>query len=519
MTELLGNLGSGFANALTLTNLAAGFTGVVLGTAVGVLPGLGPSVAISLLLPVTFGLDPTTAFIMFGGIYYGAMYGGAITAILINTPGDASAAVTTIDGYKMARSGRAGPALATSMIGSFVAGTLGTVLLMLLAPLLVNAALVFGPPEYFALMLLALACVGGLGGQRPAKAVIAVSIGLLIAMIGIDLQTGVTRFTFGLPHLAGGISVVVAAIGLFAVGEVLWMASQAHSTSHKAVEIGRLTMSRDDWRRSWPAWLRGSFLGFGTGILPGTGGTFATFMSYGVERSVSRRPEEFGRGAIEGVAGPEAANNAAAAGAMVPLLGLGIPGSATTAVMLAAFQMYGITPGPLLFTEQSSLIWTMIASLYIANVLLLVLNLPLVGIWVKVLAIPRPMLAGVVVLFAMVGAYSLNGSRADVLTVCALGALGFGLRYAGFSLGPVLLGIVLGPLIEQEFRRALAMSGGDFSVFVSRPIALAILLLSLLVMSVPFIRGRRRSAPGAPPVPAVNDAPATAKIQSSESSS
>jgi putative tricarboxylic transport membrane protein len=420
------------------------------------------------------------------------MYGGAITAILINTPGDAAAAVTTLDGYKMARSGRAGPALSTSMIGSFIAGTLGTILLMLLAPALVNAALYFGPPEYFALMLLALACVGGLGAQRPAKAVVAVSIGLMIAMIGIDLQTGVSRFTFGLPQLAGGVGVVVAAIGLFAIGEVLWMAAHHHSAVHQTTKIGSLTMSKEDWRRSWPAWLRGSFLGFGSGMLPGSGGTFATFMAYGLERSVSRKPEEFGHGAIEGVAGPEAANNAAAAGAMVPLLGLGIPGSATTAVMLAAFQMYGITPGPLLFNEQASLIWTMIASLYLANVLLLVLNLPLVGIWVKVLQIPRPMLAGAVVLFAMIGTYSLNGSRADVVTACVLGALGFGLRWAGFSLGPVLLGVVLGPLIEQEFRRALAMSGGDFSVFVTRPIALGILTLSVLALSVPFLRGRRR---------------------------
>jgi putative tricarboxylic transport membrane protein len=515
MTELLTNLAHGFGNALTLTNIAAGFAGVVLGTFVGVLPGLGPSVAISLLLPVTFGLDPTTAFIMFGGIYYGAMYGGAITAILINTPGDASAAVTTIDGYKMARSGRAGPALATSMIGSFVAGTIGTMLLMVLAPALVNAALLFGAPEYFALMVLALACVGGLGAQRPAKAALAVSIGLLIAMIGIDLQTGVARFTFGLPHLAAGIGVVVAAIGLFAIGEVLWMASQHRAGLQKASDIGRVTMSRSDWRRSWPAWLRGSVLGFGTGILPGTGGTFATFLSYGVERAVSRKPKEFGHGAIEGVAGPEAANNACAAGAMVPLLGLGIPGSATTAVMLAAFQMYGITPGPLLFSEQASLIWTLIASLYLANVLLLVLNLPLVGIWIRVLTIPRPMLAGAVVLFALVGTYSLNGSRADVLTVCALGALAFGLRYVGLSLGPVLLGVVLGPLIEQEFRRALAMSGGDLSVFVTRPIALGILLLSLLIASVPLLRGRRRDRSAAPSV----EGGAQSHIRSSESSS
>jgi putative tricarboxylic transport membrane protein len=514
MTELLGNLAHGFGNALTLTNLAAGFAGVVLGTFVGVLPGLGPSIAISLLLPVTFGLDPTTAFIMFGGIYYGAMYGGAITAILINTPGDASAAVTTLDGYKMARSGRAGPALATSMIGSFVAGTVGTLLLMLLAPALVTASLVFGAPEYFALMVLALACVGSLGSERPAKAALAVSIGLLIAMIGIDLQTGVARFTLGMAHLAGGIGVVVAAIGLFAIGEVLWMASQPPAVQQTAAAIGRVSMSRSDWRRSWPAWVRGSFVGFGTGILPGTGGTFATFLSYGVERSVSKRPEEFGHGAIEGVAGPEAANNASAAGAMVPLLGLGIPGSATTAVMLAAFQMYGITPGPLLFTEQSSLIWTLIASLYVANVLLLILNLPLIGIWIKVLMIPRPMLAGAVVLFALLGTYSLNGSQADVVTVCLLGALGFGLRHAGLSLGPVLLGVVLGPLIEQEFRRALAMSGGDPSVFVTRPVALSILALSLVIALVPVIRGRRsRRAPTPTPDDAV-----PAPVRSSESS-
>lgn len=497
MNELLAHLGIGFGVALSPANLLAGFVGVVLGTAVGVLPGIGPAVAISLLLPTTFGLDPATAFIMFGGIYYGSMYGGSTTSILVNTPGDASAAVTTIDGTEMTRRGRAGAALTTAAIGSFVAGTFGTAMLMLVAPALVEVSLQFGPPEYFALMLLALTAVSSLAAESRAHAATAMFIGLLIAMIGIDLQTGVPRLTFGRPELLGGIDVVLAAVGLFAIGEVLWTASTNRDQDSPPAVVGRLMMTAEEWRRSIPAWIRGTLVGFSVGLLPGAGGTTATFMSYSLERSVSKRPDEFGHGAIEGVAGPEAANNASAAGAMVPLLGLGLPGSGTTAVMLAAFQLYGLTPGPLLFEQQPELVWGLIASLYIGNVLLLVLNLPLVGLWVKLLQVPQPLLAGIIVLFATLGAYSLNGSIGDVIIAFALGALAFGLRRFHFPLPPVLLGLVIGPLFEQELRRSLAISGGAASIFFTRPIAATLIAVTAVMVVWPLVVRRRPGILGA----------------------
>ena len=494
MNDLLAHLAIGFGVALSPANLLAGFIGVVLGTAVGVLPGIGPAVAISLLLPTTFGLDPATAFIMFGGIYYGSMYGGSTTSILVNTPGDASAAVTTIDGTEMTRRGRAGAALTTAAIGSFVAGTFGTAMLMLVAPALVEVSLQFGPPEYFALMLLALTAVSSLAADSRAHAATAMFIGLLIAMIGIDLQTGVPRLTFGRPELLGGIDVVLAAVGLFAIGEVLWTASTSGDQHVPPGVVGRLMMTAEEWRRSIPAWIRGTLVGFSVGLLPGAGGTTATFMSYSLERSVSKRPDEFGHGAIEGVAGPEAANNASAAGAMVPLLGLGLPGSGTTAVMLAAFQLYGLTPGPLLFEQQPELVWGLIASLYIGNVLLLVLNLPLVGLWVKLLQVPQPLLAGIIVLFATLGAYSLNGSIGDVIIAFALGALAFGLRRFHFPLPPVLLGLVIGPLFEQELRRSLAISGGAATIFFTRPIAATLIAVTAVMVVWPLVVRRRRPA-------------------------
>jgi putative tricarboxylic transport membrane protein len=497
MNELLAHLAIGFGVALSPANLLAGFVGVVLGTAVGVLPGIGPAVAISLLLPTTFGLDPATAFIMFGGIYYGSMYGGSTTSILVNTPGDASAAVTTIDGTEMTRRGRAGAALTTAAIGSFVAGTFGTAMLMLVAPALVEVSLQFGPPEYFALMLLALTAVSSLAAESRAHAATAMFIGLLIAMIGIDLQTGVPRLTFGRPELLGGIDVVLAAVGLFAIGEVLWTASTNRDQDSPPAVVGRLMMTAEEWRRSIPAWIRGTLVGFSVGLLPGAGGTTATFMSYSLERSVSKRPDEFGHGAIEGVAGPEAANNASAAGAMVPLLGLGLPGSGTTAVMLAAFQLYGLTPGPLLFEQQPELVWGLIASLYIGNVLLLVLNLPLVGLWVKLLQVPQPLLAGIIVLFATLGAYSLNGSIGDVIIAFALGALAFGLRRFHFPLPPVLLGLVIGPLFEQELRRSLAISGGATSIFFTRPIAATLIAVTAVMVVWPLVVRRRPGILGA----------------------
>lgn len=474
------NLFAGFAIALTPENLLFGLIGVVLGTAVGILPGLGPAVAISLLLPLTFGLDPVSAFIMFGGIYYGALYGGATTAILVNTPGSASAAVTTFDGYPLSRQGRSGTALTAAIVGSFIGGTFATFMLMILAPTLVELALNFGPPEYFALMLLALVLVASVGNGSLAKAVFATFLGVGIGLIGIDLQTGEARMTFGIPQLYSGINIVLAAIGLFAVGEAFWVASGAKQEDAQQLSKGgnKFGMTKPEWLRSGIAWVRGTIIGFFVGVLPGSGGTLASFMAYGTEKRFSKHPEKFGQGVVEGVAAPEASNNAAAGGSMVPLLALGIPGSATTAVMLVAFQMYGLQPGPLLFENSGNLVWALIASLYITNILLVVLNLPLVGLWARLLSLPPKVIFSAVLVFSTIGAYSLKGSLGDVAIIYALGGLAFALRKFDFPVAPVLLGILLGPLLEQEFRRALSISGGDFAILVTRPLALIFLLIA-----------------------------------------
>jgi putative tricarboxylic transport membrane protein len=486
------NLTTGFGIAFTPHAFLFGFLGVTIGTAIGVLPGIGPALTISLLLPLTYGLDPTTAFIMFGGIYYGAMYGGSTTSILVNLPGEAASVVTTLDGFQMAKQGRGGSALATAAIGSFVAGTFATVMLMLTAPVLVTFALQFGPPEYFALMVLALTTVASFSGSSFAKTMFATFLGLGIGMVGIDLQTGQARLTFGIPQLLGGIDVVIAAIGFFAIGEILWMAATMKNSAEEVVRHrGPSRMNREDWRRSFPAWLRGTVVGFFVGILPGAGSTLATFLSYDVERRSSKTPEKFGKGMIEGVAGPEAANNAAAGGSMVPLLALGIPGSGTTAVMLAAFQLYGLRPGPLLFTQNANLVWGLIASLYISNVLLLVLNLPLIGIWTRLLNVPKPLLMAAVLVFSMLGAYAVNNSTFDLILIFALGAISFLMRKHDFPIAPTIVGIVLGPLIEQEFRRSLAISVGDPSIFVLRPVAAAIFCVAIISVAL-SIRNRSK---------------------------
>ena len=478
----------GFVVVLTPQNLLFMTIGVLVGTAIGVLPGIGPSLTISLLLPVTFGLDPVAAFVMFGGIYYGAMYGGSTTSILVNTPGESSSVVTAIDGFQMAKRGRGGAALATSAIGSFFAGTVATLALMLLAPLLVRFALSFGAPEYFALMLLALSAVTGLAGRSAPKALFATLFGLALSMIGIDMQTGQARFTFGNLMLLGGIDAVTIAIGLFAVGEVFWAAATMRGVHEETLKLqGSLLMTKDEWRRSFPAWVRGTVIGFVTGVLPGAGATVASFLSYNAEQRFAKGRKELGQGAIEGVAGPEAANNAAAGGAMVPLLALGIPGSATTAVMLVAFQMYGLRPGPLLFAEQGDLVWGLIASLYIANVLLLILNLPLVRIWVKLLDVPKPVLYTAILVFSMLGVYADTQNSFSMILLLVLGVIGFLFRKVDVPLAPVVLGAVLGPMLEQEFRRALAISVNDYSVFFTRPISAVLLALVAISFLVPFI--------------------------------
>ena len=432
MTETLTALLNGFGVALAPLNLLWGLICVTLGTAVSVLPGVGPALTVAMLLPITVKLDPTGAFIMFAGIYYGAMYGGSTTTILLNTPGESASIATALEGNKMAKRGRAGPALATSAIGSFVAGTIATILLTLLAPIVVEIALKFGSTEYFALMVFAFVTVAAVLGSSTVRGLTMLFIGLLLGLIGIDEQAGQMRFAFGVPELMDGIDVVVLAVGLFAVGEALYVAAYQSRLEEKIEAIsGSLWMSRDDWRRSWLAWLRATAIGFPFGTIPAGGAEVPTFLSYALEKKLAKRPEEFGHGAIEGVAGPEAANNASSAGVLVPLLTLGIPTSATAAILLAAFQNYGIQPGPLLFQTQGPLVWGLIASMYVGNILLLILNLPLIGLWVKVLKIPQPLLYAGILVFATLGAYSLHQSVVDLLTLYVFGLLGFAIRRWG----------------------------------------------------------------------------------------
>ena len=485
---------AGFGVALKPINLLWGFIGVTLGTLVGVLPGVGPALTVAMLLPLTVKLDPTGALIMFAGIYYGAMFGGSTTTILLNTPGESASIATALEGNRMAKAGRAGPALATSALGSFVAGTLATLALTLVAPLVVAAALRFGPAEYFALMVFAFTTVSAVLGASTVRGLASLFIGLLFGLAGIDSQTGQARFTFGVPELLDGIDVVVLAVGLFAVGEALYAAAYLRGGEIIEKVSGSVWMSRRDWRRSVPAWLRGTAIGFPFGTIPAGGAEIPTFLSYATEKKLTRYPAEFGRGAIEGVAGPEAANNAAATGVLVPLLTLGIPTSATAAILLGAFQNYGLQPGPLLFQSQTELVWGLIASLYVGNVMLLVLNLPLIGIWVRVLAIPRELLYAGILVFATLGAYSLHQSWVDLATLYIFGLVGFAMRRWDIPVGPAVIGLILGPLAETQFRRALAISQGDASVFVTQPISAALLAITVLVLFVPWLLRRRRSA-------------------------
>jgi putative tricarboxylic transport membrane protein len=493
MAETLQLLLQGFSVALTPVNLLWGMIGVTLGTFVGVLPGVGPALTVAMLLPLTVKLDPTGALIMFAGIYYGAMFGGSTTTILLNTPGESASIATALEGNLMAKKGRAGPALATCAIGSFIAGTIATLLVTMLAPVVVEVALKFGPAEYFALMVFAFTTVSAVIGSSTARGVTSLFIGLFLGLIGIDSQTGQSRFAFGVPELLDGIDVVVLAVGLFAVGEALYVAAYASRIEEKLEQLrGSLWMSKDDWKRSLPAWLRATAIGFPFGSIPAGGAEIPTFLSYATEKKLTKYPEEFGHGAIEGVAGPEAANNASVTGALVPLLTLGIPTSATAAVLLGAFQNYGIQPGPLLFQMQPDLVWGLIASLYIGNVLLLILNLPLVGIWVKVLEIPRPLLYAGILVFATVGAYSLHQSVVDLFILYVFGLLGFIMRRWAIPVGPAVIGLILGPLAETQFRRAMSISQGDLSVFVTQPISAAVLLISALLLLLPLLVKLRR---------------------------
>ncbi len=483
----------GFATAITPINLMWSLIGVTLGTLIGILPGIGPALTIALLLPVTRNLDPTGAFIMFAGLYYGAMYGSSTTSILLNTPGESGSIMTAVEGNLMARQGRGAAALSTAAIGSFVAGTLGTLALTFLAPLFVKLALLFGPAEYFALMVLAFTTVSALLGASISRGVASLLLGLAFGLVGTDILTGQPRLTFGFLSLLRGIDIVVVAVGLFAVGEALFMASQTHLRTAEILPIkGSLFMTREEWRRSWKPWLRGTALGFPFGALPAGGTEIPTFLSYFLEKKLTKHPEEFGHGAIEGVAGPEAANNAAVAGVLVPLLALGLPTSATAAILLAAFEQYNLQPGPLLFSGSSTLVWGLIASLYIGNVMLLVLNLPLVGLWVRLLSIPQPLLYGGILVFSTLGVYSLNNSTFDLVLLFIVGIIGFLMRRHEFPVAPCIIGLILGPLAEAQFRRALSISQGDPSVFVTHPLSAVLLALAAAVIIVPIVLRRTK---------------------------
>jgi len=494
-------LKGGFAGALTLPHLGWALAGTAVGTAVGVLPGIGPALTVAVLLPVTFNLDPVSAFIMFGGIYYGAMYGGSTTSILLNTPGETASIATAIDGYEMAKQGRGAAALTTAAVGSFVAGTLATLALTFTAPLLASFALRFGPAEYFALGIVAFAAVSTLLGGSVVRGLFSLFLGLALGLVGIDQLTGDARFSFGIPQLLDGIDVLILVIGLFAVGETLHQAWAHGREEPEAVKLDTFTgMSRDEWRRSWKPWLRGTLIGFPLGVLPCGGSVIPTFLSYSLEKRLSDTPERFGHGAIEGVAGPEAANNASAAGVLVPLLTLGLPSSATAAVLLAAFQQYGLQPGPLLFSSRPDLVWTLIASLYVGNVMLLVLNLPLAGMWAKVMLVPRRLLFGGILVLASLGAYSLNRSMLDLGLLYAAGGIGCAMRLFNVPLVPAVLGLVLGPLSELQFRRAMAINEGDASIFLTRPLSAGLLFVAAALLAGPLLFRRFVPAASAPPL-------------------
>src|SRR2546425_3357412 len=475
MAETLHNLYIGFSVALAPNVLLYAFVGCVIGTLVGVLPGVGPLAGISMLLPASFGLDATSAIVMLAGIYYGAMYGGSTTSILMRIPGEAASVMTCIDGYEMTRNGRAGPALAIAAVGSYIAGTVSVVGLMLLAPPLASFALRFGPPEYFALLLLGLLVLAYMSGGSMLKSLAMAALGLLLGMIGIDPMTGFFRFSYGLVELGDGIGVVPVAVGLFGLSEILLTAGQPTPPEVRKPRLKELLPSREEWRDSlWPIG-RGTVLGFLIGIIPGSAHIISSFVSYAMERRLSKHPERFGHGAIEGVAGPESANNSATSGAFVPMLALGVPSGPIPAVMIAALMVHGISPGPLLIQQQPKLFWGFIASMYVGNVVLLILNLPLVGIFVNVLRVPYPLLYPAILIFCVLGVYAVNGSAVDVGIMTATGVLGYLLRKLDFETAPIVLGVILAPMIEMALRQSLAMSDGHYTILVVRPISAVLL--------------------------------------------
>jgi putative tricarboxylic transport membrane protein len=492
--DLLDNLVLGFSTALLFQNVLYCFAGVLLGTAVGVLPGIGPTATVAMLLPITFNFEPVTALIMLAGIYYGAQYGGSTTAILINLPGESSAAVTALDGHEMARQGRAGPALAAAAIGSFVAGTVATAVLAVAAPPLAEVALKFGPADYFALVLFGLIVSIALARGSALKALAMIALGILLGTVGQDIYTGTPRFVLGQRELYGGIDFVSVAVGMFGIAEILRNLENERDRPAVLGGVTNLWPTGEDRRRIVGPILRGTGLGAALGVLPGGGHVLASFTSYAVEKRISRRRAEFGHGAIEGVAGPESANNAAAQTSFIPLLTLGLPAHPVMALMVGAFIVHGITPGPNVITDEPALFWGLIASMWIGNVLLVLLNLPLIGIWVRMLRIPYQVLFPMIVLFAVIGTYSLSSNAYDVYAIAFFGILGYVLIKCGCEPAPLLLGFVLGPLLEENLRRALIISRGDPSVFLTRPISASLLALTvaaLVVAALPAIRRRR----------------------------
>jgi len=492
--EIFNALMAGFATAITPINLLWCLVGCALGTAVGVLPGIGPAVAVAMLLPITGKVDITASMIFFSGIYYGAMYGGSTTSILLNTPGETASMVTAMEGNKMAKSGRAGAALATAAIGSFVAGTIATVIVTLFAPFVAEFAVKLGPPEYFLLMLLAFTTVSAVLGKSTLRGMTALFVGLAAGCVGLDQISGQGRYTGGVPELLDGIEIVLVAVGLFAVAEVLYAVLYEGKVVEGQNKLSRVHMTKRDWKRSIPAWLRGTAIGTPFGCIPAGGTEIPTFLSYAMEKKLAKDKDakaEFGTtGAIEGVAGPEAANNATVTAALIPLLTLGIPTSNTTAILLGAFQNYGIQPGPQLFTTSAALVWALIASLYIGNVMLLVLNLPMVGLWVKLLKIPKPQLYAGILIFATVGAYGMRQSAFDLFLLYGIGLLGVVMRRFDFPTAPVVVGMILGPLAEAQLRNAMSIGEGSAAVFFQRPMSIALVIIVVAVLVLPRLAKR-----------------------------
>ncbi|MCL4535411.1 MAG: tripartite tricarboxylate transporter permease [Bacteroidetes bacterium] len=480
------NLMMGFSVALTPQNLLFAFLGSVMGTLIGVLPGLGPAAGTALLIPLTFQLPPTSAIIMLAAIYYGSQYGGTITSVLLNVPGEAASAITCIEGYQMAKKGRAGAALSIAAIGSFIGSTMATLGLVIAAGPLTRLALRFGPVEFFGLMVLGISLVMGLAGKSMLKALIMALLGLMLAMVGMDPSEGSPRFTFDRMELMNGIGFIPIIMGLFGVGEVLVNAENALRPVFENKMSSLIPAAKDLKDSAWPV-VRGTAIGFFLGLIPGMSGTACSFLSYVAEKRTSKHPEKFGTGMIEGVAGPETANNAHANAAMIPLFTLGVPGSATIAVLMGAFMMNGLVPGPFLFKEHPDLVWGVIASMYVGNVMLLILNLPLIGIWVKVLQIPYSILFALVLAFMLIGAYSADNSAFDVMLMTLFGIVGYLLRKLDFPLAPAVLTLILGPVMEKSLRRSLEMSQGDFTVLFSSPISATLLVLAAVVLVSPAL--------------------------------